>query len=145
MKDRRYLRELNPTDDGEGEVAVENGHKAGDSKEEQHGGGADAGGGDLVHRQIGGLRDGGGGDGFHGLDGHRGAEEDAGGDVVEGGEDEGGGEVEIDDQRQRKNYRDVGAQVAHGAAQLGEEGGLQAERGGDAAAPPVEDRVRGFW
>lgn len=84
------------------------------------------------------LGDGGGGDGFHRLYGHGGAEEDAGGDVVEGGEDEGGGEIEIHDERQRENDGDVSAEVADGAAQLGEEGSLEAEGGRDAAAHPVD-------
>lgn len=87
---------------------------------------------------MGGLRDSDGGDGFHGLDGHWGAEEGAGGDVIEGCEDEGGGEVEIDDERERENDGDVGAEVADGATQLGEEGGLEAEGVRDAVVNPSE-------
>ncbi|GMP69008.1 hypothetical protein CsSME_00028411 [Camellia sinensis var. sinensis] len=44
-------------------------------------------GGDV---EVRGFRDGDGDGGFHGLDGHGGAEEEVGGDVVEGGEDESG-------------------------------------------------------
>lgn len=73
------------------------------------------------------LRHGDGGDRLHGLDGHGGAEEDSSCDVVESGEDKGGGEVKVGDQCEGQYYGDVGAEVADGPAQLGEEGGLEAE------------------
>lgn len=41
------LRELDTTNNGEGEVPVEDRHEAGDAEEEQDGGGANSGGGDL--------------------------------------------------------------------------------------------------
>lgn len=137
------LRELYTAHNGEGEVPVQDGHEAGDAEEEQHGGGADSGGCNLRHRQMRCLRDGNGGDRLHRLDRHRRTEENSGGYVVEGGEDECGGEIEVGDEREGQHYGDVGAEVADGAAELGEEGGLEAEGSRDAVAPSVEVVARG--
>ncbi|CAL5439514.1 unnamed protein product [Camellia sinensis] len=70
------------------------GHEADGVEEDEHGSGGDSRGGNLGDNEVRGFGDGDGGDGFHGLDGHEGAKEEAGGDVVDGGEDESGGEVE---------------------------------------------------
>lgn len=91
------LGELDAADYGQGDEAVEEGHEARDAEEEEDGGCRETGCGDLGDGEVGGFGDGDGGDGFHGLDGHRDAEEEAGGEVVEGGEDEGGAEVEVGD------------------------------------------------
>lgn len=131
------LGELDAADDRKGDEAVEDGHEAGGAEEKEEAGGGEAGGGDLGEGE-GGVGDGNGGDGFHGLDRHRGPEEEAGGDVVEGGEDEGGAEVEVRDEGEGEDDGDVGAEVADGAAELGPEGGLEADGGRDreAVAPP---------
>ncbi|GMP65506.1 hypothetical protein CsSME_00026259 [Camellia sinensis var. sinensis] len=91
--------------------------------------GGDSGGVDLGDSEVRGFGDGDGGDGFHGLDGHGGAEKEAGGDVVEGGEDERG-------------------EVADGAPKFGPDRGFEAEVGcpwesGEAVAPPWKAEERG--
>lgn len=106
------LRELDTADDRQREVAVEEGHEAGGAEKEEDGGSGEAGGGDLRESEMSRLSDGDGGDGFHRLNGHRNAEEEAGGDVVESGEDQGGSEVEVRDQSESENNGDVSAEVA---------------------------------
>lgn len=93
------LRELDTANDGERDEAVEQGHQSGGTKDEECGGSAETGGGDLREGEEG-VSDGNGGDGLHGLDRHRDTEEKPGGDVVESGENEGCGEVEVVDQCQ---------------------------------------------
>jgi len=97
------LGELDAADDGQWEVAVEDGHEAGGSEEEEDGGDGEAGGGYLGDGERGRGGDGDGGDGLHGLDRHGEAEEQAGGDVVERSEDERGSEIQVVDQRQSQH------------------------------------------
>uniref|UniRef100_A0A0E0MZY9 Uncharacterized protein n=1 Tax=Oryza rufipogon TaxID=4529 RepID=A0A0E0MZY9_ORYRU len=141
------LRELDAAHDGEREEAVEGGHEAGDAEEEEDGGDGEAGGHDLRDGEVrGGERD--GGDGLHGLDRHGDAEEEPGGEVVERGEDERGAEVEVGRERQRQHDGDVGAQIAHRAAQLRPHRRLEPYGGRDEPAGAVaglagEERVAG--
>lgn len=103
------LRELNAANDGEREVAVEEGHESGGAEEEEDGGDGESSGGDLRDGEWRRLGDGDGGDGLHGLDWHRKPKHEARSDVVERGEDECGGEVKIVDQRKCQHYGDVSA------------------------------------
>ena len=91
------LGELDATDDGEKDEAVEEGHEAGGAKDEEGGGSGETRDNDLGEGDEG-VRDGDNSDGLHGLDRHWDAEEKAGGDVVESREDEGCGEVQMVDQ-----------------------------------------------
>lgn len=89
------MRELDTPDDREGDEVVEEGHEAGGAKDEEGACRADSGGGNLGDSEVGCLGDGDGSDGFHGLDRHGDAEEEASEDIVDGSEDEGGAEVEV--------------------------------------------------
>ncbi|XP_034674468.1 high mobility group nucleosome-binding domain-containing protein 5-like [Vitis riparia] len=91
------LGEMDATDDGEGDEAVEEGHEAGDAKDEEGGGSGETRDIDLGEGEKG-VGDGDDNDGLHGLDRHWDAEEKAGGDVVETHEDKGCGEVQVFDQ-----------------------------------------------
>lgn len=91
------LRELNASNDGERDEAVEKGHKAGGSEEEKGGGGGDTSGSDLRNGEVRCLGNGNGSNGFHGLNRHRDSEESAGDDVVECSEDKGSTKVEMGD------------------------------------------------
>ena len=120
------LRELDAAHDGEREEAVDARHEARGAEEQQDGGDREPRGHDLRDGEVrGGERD--GGDRLHGLHGHRDAEEQARGEVVERREDERRAEVQVRRQRQREHDRDVGAQVAHRAAQLGPHGCVEAD------------------
>ena len=91
------LGELDAADDGEGDEAVEEGHEAGGTEDEEGGGSGETRGSDLGEGEEG-FGDGNDSDGLHGLDRHWDAEEKADGDVVESREDEGCGEVQVVDQ-----------------------------------------------
>ena len=112
------LGELDAADDGQWEVAVEDGHETGGSEDEEDGGNGEAGGGDLGDGERGRGGDGDGGDGLHGLDGHGEAEEQAGGDVVERSEDECGSEIQVVDQRESQHDGYVCSKVTHRAGEL---------------------------
>ncbi|KAL6972827.1 hypothetical protein U1Q18_027001 [Sarracenia purpurea var. burkii] len=142
------LGELDPTNDGEGDEPVEEGHEAGGTEEEEDGGGGYSGGHDLGNGEVGGFRDGHGGDGLHGLNRHGDAEEKTGGDVVERREDEGGAEIEVRDEGEGQDYGDVSAEITDGASEFGPDGGLDTKAGGtrkaeEAVAPPLPAEERG--
>lgn len=80
---------------------------------------------------MGRRRDGDCGDGFHRLNGHGDAEEEAGNGVVQSREDESGAEVEAVDEREGEDDGDVGSKVADSAAEFGPEGCFEAEAGGE--------------
>lgn len=92
------LRELDPTNNREGNKSVKEGHKAGSTKKKKDSSCGESGGGYLRDGEVSGLGDGDGGNRLHGLDGHGDAEEEASGDVVKGSEDESGAEVEVGDE-----------------------------------------------
>ncbi|GFZ10276.1 biotin/lipoate A/B protein ligase family [Actinidia rufa] len=114
------LGELNTSNDREGDDSVEDGHESGGAEEEEDGSGGDFCGSDLGGGEVGGFGDNGG--------------------------DEGGAEVEVGNQGQGEDDGDVGAEVAHGTTELRPDGGLEAEVGGKAVAPPLtlEERGGGF-
>jgi hypothetical protein len=143
------LRKLDAAHDGKREQAVDEGHEPRGAEEQQDGGDGEPRAHDLRHGELR-RRQRDGRDGFHRLHGHRDAEEHARGEVVERGEDESGAEVEVRRQRQRQNDGDVGAQVAHRAAQLRLDGRLEADGGREEPAPAAlaavlagEERIAG--
>lgn len=81
------LRELNTADDRQRKVSVKDGHKAGGTEEQENGSGGETCGGDLRDSEMSRFGNGDGGNGFHRLNWHRNAKEEAGDNVVKSGED----------------------------------------------------------
>lgn len=121
QSERQALTELDTTDHAQREELVSELHQAGDTQEEQSGSGEDPRSHDLRYSEIG-VGDGHGGNGLHGLDRHRDAVDCAGDGVVDAGEDQCGAQVEVPGQRQGQDDRNVGAEVAHCAVELGPSG-----------------------